>query len=102
MDIWSYDELEACRAALYPLADKEITKLRFTEFGGVVRHVLGNPHYSFDAMKARIGIGIAKDAVSLNLMGTREEISHSVYHIRVRSLFRSRCDQPMSQPTKQQ
>eukprot|EP00842_Homolaphlyctis_polyrhiza_P002040 jgi/Hompol1/2837/HPOL_006222-RA len=40
MPVWSKDEIESCRAILYPLTPKDDVEMAYSKWGGIARYVL--------------------------------------------------------------
>ena len=87
LDIWSWRELLACKARLYPSMSSTDLVNRYTCFGGSVRYVLFNSEYSFENdLVPRVSSTQVEPLMRLDLAGLDDEISHKLMHIRVRCL----------------
>ena len=85
MDIWSWEEIQACHARLYQALDLSTVSERFTCFGGSVRYVLGKPEYSFEGdLRPLVSSAEVDPLMRLDLAGIEDEIGHKLVHIRVR------------------
>ena len=85
MDIWSWEEIQACHAQLYKQLDISTVSNRFTCFGGSVRFVLGKPEYSFEEdLRPQVSSSELDPLMRLDLAGMTDELSHKLVHIRVR------------------
>lgn len=85
LDVWSWNEILACQARLYPNMMAADLVHRFTCFGGSVRYVLVNTEYSFENdLVPRMSSAKVEPLLRLDLAGLEDDISHKLMHIRVR------------------
>ena len=87
LDIWSWRELLACQARLYPSMSSADLVHRYTCFGGSVRYVLVKSEYSFENdLVPRVSFAKVEPLLRLDLACLDDDISHMLMHIRVRCL----------------
>lgn len=84
--MWSLEELEKCRAELYPAVHPDVMKKRYTEFGGVVRYVLEQQDFLFKDLLQRLTRGAADELLHLDLENARSQVAHSLAHAQVSNL----------------
>ncbi len=85
--MWSLEELEKCRAVLYPSVTPAEVEERYTQFGGVVRFVLEKLSYSFEELLQGLSREDAHRLLHLNMEDARSDVRHSLAHAQVSDLF---------------
>ena len=85
--MWSLEELEKCRAVLYPLVPANMVEERYTQFGGVVRFVLEKLSYSFEELLQGLSREDAHRLLHLNMEDARSDVRHSLAHAQVSDLL---------------